>query len=187
MKAVKEMTVGEFGAYVASHLKACGIEVVLTGGSCVTIYSNNRYASYDLDFISDRGADGKKIKAALLSLGFSEKNRYFIHPQSEYFVEFPSGPLAVGDEPVKEILELEFATGRLRILSPTDCVKDRLAGYYFWKDMQCLEQAILVAADNEVDLEEIERWSGHEGMLDEFITIKGRLINKSYDVSVKDF
>jgi len=53
--------------------------------------------------------------------------------------------------------------------------------------MQCLEQAILVAADNEVDLEEIERWSGHEGMLDEFITIKGRLINKSYDVSVKDF
>jgi len=93
--------------------------------------------------------------------------------------------MTVGDEPVKEIVELEFATGRLRILSPTDCVKDRLAGYYFWKDMQCLEQAILVAADNEVDMDEIERWSEHEGMLTEFIKIKGRLVNKSNDLSVK--
>jgi hypothetical protein len=84
-------------------------------------------------------------------------------------------------------VELEFATGRLRILSPTGCVKDRQAGYYFWKDVQCLEQAILVAADNEVDMDEIERWSGHEGMLDEFIKIKGMLTNKSYDVSIKDF
>jgi len=43
MKTVQEMTVGEFGAYIASHLKSCGVDVVLTGGSCVTIYSNNRY------------------------------------------------------------------------------------------------------------------------------------------------
>jgi len=90
MKAVKEMTVGEFGAYVASHLKACGIEVVLTGGSCVTIYSNNRYASYDLDFISDRGADGKKIKAALLSqesVGLRKSKRKFGWARTD-FIDF---------------------------------------------------------------------------------------------------
>jgi len=124
MKTVREMSVGEFGAYVAGHLKSSGVDVVLTGGSCVTIYSNNRYTSYDLDFVSDRGADKKKIKLTLLSLGFYEKNRYFVHPQSKFFVEFPSGPLAVGDEPVREIVELEFATGRLRVLSPTDCVNE---------------------------------------------------------------
>jgi len=75
-------------------------------------------------------------------------------------------------------VELEFTTGRLRILSPTDCVKDRLAGYYFWKDLQCLEQAILVAADNDVDVEEIERWSKHEGMLEEFSKIRGKLVKQ---------
>jgi hypothetical protein len=42
--------------------------------------------------------------------------------------------------------------------------------------MQCLEQAVLVAADNEVDVDEMERWSGHEGMLEEFRKIKGKLV-----------
>ena len=172
MKPVSEMSTGEFGAFVASHLKKSGIEVVLTGGSCVTIYSNNRYVSYDLDFIGDKGADSKKIRAALHIIGFSEKDRYFIHPQSKYFVEFPAGPLAVGDEPVKEIVELEFATGRLRILSPTDCVKDRLSAYYHWQDQQCLEQAVMVAREHPIDVKEIERWSTHEGMLEEFNKIR---------------
>ncbi len=172
MKPINEMSIGEFGAFVASHLKEYGIEVVLTGGSCVTIYSKNRYMSFDLDFIGGHGADGKKIRAALQLIGFSEKGRYYIHPDSEYFVEFPSGPLAVGDEPVKEIVELEFATGRLRILSPTDCVKDRLSGYYHWQDMQCLEQAVMVASEHPVDLVEVERWSTHEGMHDEFVKIR---------------
>ena len=172
MKPVSEMSIGEFGAFVASHLKKCGIEVVLTGGSCVTIYSKNSYMSFDLDFIGGQGADGKKIRAALQNIGFSEKGRYFMHPQSKYFVEFPAGPLAVGDEPVKEIVELEFITGRLRILSPTDCVKDRLSGYYHWQDLQCLEQAVMVAREHPIDINEIDRWSTHEGMHEEFCKIK---------------
>ncbi|MCK5793539.1 MAG: hypothetical protein KAH12_02455, partial [Anaerolineales bacterium] len=80
-----------------------------------------------------------------------------------------------GSEAVKEIVELEFPTGRLRLLSPTDCVKDRLVAYYYWQDRQCLEQAILVAADNQIDLAELERWSRHEGMRENFRQIKGKL------------
>ena len=147
MKSIKEMSIGEFGAFVSDYLRGQGIDVVLSGGSCVTIYSRNRYQSFDLDFVGDRGAERKNIKSALLNLGFSEKNKYFIHPESEYFVEFPSGPLAVGSEAVKEVVELDFPTGRLRLISPTDCVKARLAAYYHWQDRQCLEQAILVAAN----------------------------------------
>jgi hypothetical protein len=176
MMPIREMGVGEFGAFVASYLLTAGIDVVLTGGSCVTLYSRNRYQSFDLDFIGGRGAERKKIKAVLLDLGFQEKDRYFVHPESDYYVEFPSGPLAVGDEPVREVTELKFATGRLRLLSATDCVKDRLAGYYHWNDLQCLEQAVLVAAENEVDLDEIERWSKHEGMQSRFDGIKGNLV-----------
>ncbi len=175
MKPIREMSVGEFAAFVASCLRQHGIDVVLTGGSCVTIYSNNRYMSFDLDFVDMRSTGGKKIKSALLNLGFQEKNRYFIHPESDYYVEFPSGPLAIGDEVIRDVALLKFSTGHLRILSTTDCVKDRLAAYYHWKDLQCLDQAILVAADQYVDLEEIERWSLHEGKLEEFRKIKDRL------------
>lgn len=96
-------------------------------------------------------------------LGFNEHGRYFIHPETEFFVEFPKGPLSVGEEPVKQISEFDLATGRLRILSPTDCVKDRLCAFYFWNDMQGLEQALLVAKDQQVDLKEIKRWSKVEG------------------------
>ena len=78
-------------------------------------------------------------------IDFSEKNRYFIHPDTKHIVEFPPGPLSVGEEPVKRIIEIKFSTGLLRVISETDCVKDRLAAYYFWNDQQSLAQAILVA------------------------------------------
>lgn len=172
MKSLEEMSIGKIAAFVAEHLHQGGVNVVLTGGSCVSIYTDNRYQSYDLDFIEEGRWGRKKIAGILMKLGFQEKDRYFIHPDTPYFVEFPSGPLAIGDEPVREVVQLEFATGSLRLLSPTDCVKDRLANYYHWKDRQCLEQAVMVAADAEVDMEEIERWSRHEGMVEEFERIK---------------
>lgn len=45
MKPLGEMTAGELAAYVATHLGARGITVVLSGGACVTIYSEGRYVS----------------------------------------------------------------------------------------------------------------------------------------------
>ena len=108
-------------------------------------------------------------------LGFSEENRYFRHPDAELLVEFPPGPLGVGEEPVKQIDEITTETGVVRIVSPTDCVKDRLAWYYDDNDKECLEQAILVAASNDVDMREIERWSAVEGKQKALDGIKHRL------------
>ncbi len=51
MKKIDDMSREELAAYVCSHLDKSGIEVTLTGGSCVSIYSDNRYVSLDLDFI----------------------------------------------------------------------------------------------------------------------------------------
>jgi hypothetical protein len=59
------MVIGELAAYVAEHLRQSDINVVLTGGSCVSIYTDNRYQSYDLDFIEDGFAGRKKIAAVL--------------------------------------------------------------------------------------------------------------------------
>jgi len=169
------MAIGEIAAYVAEHLRQNGIDVVLTGGSCVTIYTDNRYQSYDLDFIEEGRAGRRKIAEVLKKIGFKERDRYFIHPDTPFFVEFPAGPLAIGDEPVRDVAHLKYATGTLRLLSCTDCVKDRLAHYYHWKDRQCLDQAVMVASVAEVDLEEIERWSRHEGMEKEFERVRALL------------
>jgi len=46
-------------------------------------------------------------------------------------------------------------TGVIRIISPTDSVKDRLASYYHFKDRQGLEQAILIAKSNKIDIDNI--------------------------------
>jgi len=97
MKALKEMSVGELAAFISSQLRKLNIEVVLTGGSCVAIYSENAYVSLDLDFIDNQFTKRRKIKEALQEIGFEEKNRYFCHPDTPFFVEFPAGPLAVGN------------------------------------------------------------------------------------------
>jgi hypothetical protein len=168
MKVVAEMRLGELAAYVCSHLDNRGIRVVLSGGACVAIYASDRYSSMDLDFIDRLHTTRRQLKAALAEIGFTEERKYFIHPDTQFFLEFPSGPLAVGNEPVGAIEELHLETGTLRLLSPTDCVKDRLAAFYHWKDRQCLQQAVWVTLERDVDWVEIERWSRQEGEIEKF-------------------
>ncbi len=176
MKPLAEMTIGELAAFICTHLKKNSIEVVLSGGACVSIYTRNRYQSYDLDFIENIPTSRKKLKDVLKQIGFIEEHRYFRNPKTPFFLEFPPGPLSIGDEPVSETIEKEFSTGLLRLISPTDCIKDRLAAFYHWNDRQSLEQAILVARECSVDITEIERWSMKEGRAREFAEIRGHLI-----------
>jgi len=51
-----------------------------------------------------------------------------------------------------------------------------LAWFFHTGDTECLEQAYLVARQQEVDVEEIERWSIGEGKKNEFTELKGTLI-----------
>jgi hypothetical protein len=176
VKAIKDMSAGELAAFISTHLRRNGIEVVLSGGSCVSIYSKNKYVSGDLDFIEFGSIGIRKLKKVLGEIGFFYgKDRYFRSEEIDIFLEFPPGPLSVGEEPIKEIITLNFPTGALKIISPTDCVKDRLAAYYYWGDRQSLEQAVWVAKDNEIDLNELERWSEGEGKLSAFPEIRKRL------------
>jgi hypothetical protein len=168
MKAIARMIIGELAAYVCSHLEGRGIRVVLSGGGCVAIYASDRYSSMDLDFIDRLHTTRRQLKAALAEIGFHEENRYFIHPDTQFFLEFPSGPLAVGNEPVAAVEVLHLETGTLKLLSPTDCVKDRLAAFYHWNDRQCLQQAVWVALEQNVDWVEIERWSRQEKEMEKF-------------------
>lgn len=168
MKHPGEMTQLEMAAFVQSILEENGIIVVLSGGVATSLYSNNRYISYDIDLVNIFSSSRKKIKEVLTNYDFIEENRYFRHPSSKFFIEFPPGPLIVGKEPVKTIETLEFDTGTLRVISATDSVKDRLAAFYHWGDLQSLYQALLISRTQKIDLEELKRWSENERKSEEY-------------------
>lgn len=141
MKPINEMSQVEFAAYIQSHLFSKGIEVVLSGGAAAAFYSDNKYVSLDIDLVNLYFIPHKKLEETMMGFGFSSQGRYFTHPETEFWVEFPPGPPAVGKEPIKEIDLVTLATGTLRIFSPTDSVKDRLLAYVYWDDQQTLDQA----------------------------------------------
>ena len=175
MKQVRNMSQIELAAYVQTHLFKEGINVVLSGGGAVSFYSSDQYVSKDLDLINAVFVKRSRIKSVMEKLGFQETGRYFTNPGTNFFVEFPDGPLSVGEEPVKEVSEFKLETGNLRVVSATDCVKDRLCAFYFWNDQQGLAQAMLVAESQNVDLEEIKRWSKVEGKETEYGIFRNKL------------
>jgi len=175
VKPLSDMTRLELAAFIGAEFKRRNINVVLSGGSCVSIYSQEKYVSMNLDFVNAAFTKRPQIVSAMTALGFTEKNRYFAHPDTAYLIEFPPGPLGIGEEPVRQIDEITTSTGVVRIISPTDCGKDRLSWYYHGNDTECLEQAVLVAQANDIDMQEVKRWSVAEGMGPRFEKIKDRL------------
>jgi hypothetical protein len=168
MPDLSSLNRAELAAFVQTQLRKVGIDLVLSGGSCVSIYSEDQYVSADLDFVVIGILRGQVLRDAMAEIGFIEKAGSFWHDDAEYFVEFPPGPLAVGSETVGRIEELNLKTGLLRMLSPTDCVKDRLAAFYHWNDLQSLEHAVLVASMHKVDIKNLKKWSMREGKLADF-------------------
>ncbi len=79
------------------------------------------------------------------SLGFKNIGKDFYHDGTEFSVEFPDSQLVIGNSPMKPVGKIEANGFTLRLLSPTQCVMDRLAAFYHWRDQQSLNQALLVA------------------------------------------
>jgi hypothetical protein len=148
----------QLAAIVVSKLREQNINAVLVGGSVVSIYTDNKYESVDLDFISS--ADQKKLAAALGELGFTSRGKDFVHPQTAFSIEFPSGPLAIGDD-VPVIAEGKITVDGVDIvlLSPTQSVMDRLAWFFHDNDRQCLDQAVWIAQKHPINLDKIKQWA----------------------------
>lgn len=163
---IKKMDLTDLALYVYEHLKKNGVTAVLSGGGVVTIYSENKYQSRDLDFISPN--DHQKISAVMMEIGFIPKGKNFSHPDLEYTIEFPTGPLMVGSEYLGIQEEREVRGKMIRLLSPTNSIKDRLAAYYHWNDAQSLRQAVQIYKEVGADLADIEKWSLRENSIDKY-------------------
>jgi hypothetical protein len=66
----------------------------------------------------------------------------------------------------------------LRMFSPTDCVRDRLAAFFLWGDLQGLEQAIIFCLARRVNMREVGRWSRAEGMEQRFLQFRRELARR---------
>ena len=164
----KEMSTIEIASYICQQLLDIDIKTTLSGGFCVEIYSFGEYTSMDIDLIDQSIFKHNEIKKKMKELGFCEEGKHFRHPDTRYTVEFPASPLAIGSELVKEIAEIQTEYGVLRLITPTDSVKDRLIAYYAWNDDRSLEQAILVAINNNIDIVNIKLWSEKEQELEKY-------------------
>jgi hypothetical protein len=154
----KNLTEGELWHYVAWHLEGAGISSVLVGGAVVSIYTKGAYRSGDIDIVPE-DFQRNQIAKVMGALGFiSEKSSHFKHPKCTHlFVEFPHGPVEIGEQypVIPDVINID---GRaLKILSPTDCVKDRLAAYIHWGSGDCFDQAVLVcqAQKDNIDFESV--------------------------------
>jgi len=160
----------EVAAIVSEALEAADIVATLSGGSAVSAYTENRYESEDLDFVTT--ALLGELEPVLEALGFvrtgSPRLSVFEHPAPRWYLEFPPAPLSFGGTyfDASEGTVLSTPAGNLRIITPTQSVMDRLSAAVHWQDAPSLDQAILVArhqADN-IDWDQLDSWVVAEGI-----------------------
>ena len=163
-------TLTELAAIVSDVLEREGIVATLSGGAAVSIYSENRYVSEDLDFVTI--APIKELRMALEPLGFKHTGTprlsVFEHPKTRWYLEFPPAPRSFGGTYIdpSQCALLDTDLGKIRIISATQSVMDRLIASAVWNDAQSLEQALLVAEHqrDSIEWQELDQWVAREGI-----------------------
>jgi hypothetical protein len=146
---------------VCTALQRVGFTAVLTGGSAAAFYAPDSYQSRDADFIvMTRGEGGPR---ALADLGYTQHGRTYEHRENPYTLEFPRGPLAVGDDLIHAWESMRRKDRMLYVLSRTDCVRDRLMWFYTSNDRGALRAAVAVAGTGSVNVDLVRAWSLREG------------------------
>jgi hypothetical protein len=166
----KKTTLIELAAIVSEALENAGIIATLSGGAAVSIYTDNRYQSVDLDYVTAALVDD--LKNVLEPLGFQNTGRprlsVFEHPHSIWYLEFPPAPLSFGGTYIdpSDCELIDTGLGRLRIITPTHSIMDRLIAAAAWHELQSLEQALLVAESQagKIDWPALDAWVIREGV-----------------------
>jgi len=184
------ITLEDTAAYICTKLKENGIDVVLSGGSCMEIYTHKNFSSYDIDFITNPSYTAKKISEVMLSIGFNKVDgRYYKYENNPNYIEFPTGPVSLGNEFPKKFDELKTLVGTLVLLTPTDCIKDRLCAYVYHGGNECFQQAMAVAHLNEIDINNLKKWAKNESkemkMIVDTLLLDLKLLQK-IDITTND-
>lgn len=160
---------------VCTALHRVGTVAVLTGGSAATYYAPDSCQSGDADFIITFSSDSRSAGNAVRKLGYREIGGTYHHDENIFTVEFPPGPLAIGNDLVHSYETIRRGDEILHVLSRTDCVRDRLAAFYFFGDRSALAAAVAVAGGGPIDVQAIRQWSLKEGERDRFVEFESSL------------
>ncbi len=162
---------------VSAALRRHRIDAILTGGACASLHARGDYLSYDLDYIVLGTVTRAQLDRAMATRSFTRTGAEYRHPKVPFFVEFPPGPLAIGDDDLVEPVDIRVGNTRVSALSATDSCRDRLAAFYHWNDLQSLRVAAAIARRQRVDLDAIRRWSVKEGYADAFRQFEREIID----------
>lgn len=135
------LSLAELAAVVSGHLKSHGVEVVVVGGSAITLHVPDVYTSMDVDFAATSGLDHRRITIALEQLGFRRDGRVFTHPETPYAIDFVTDRPIIDQRPVYDFAEIRTANGTVRVLHLEDAIADRVAAFLYWSDSQSLDVA----------------------------------------------
>lgn len=124
--------------------------------------------SVDVDFVLAESSSAEALDKAMAPLGFNRHRDRYVHPDTAFYVEFPRGPLGIGEDLHIRPVWRSRRGARTLALSPTDACRDRLAAFYHWNDRQSLGVAVAIAVRNRVSLAKIRDWSRSEGHEDRF-------------------
>lgn len=141
---------------------------VLSGGACAAVYAPEVVQSYDLDFIVPFFAT-EAAKSALADLGFGRRGKDWRHPDMEFSVELPQGPLMIAGDHITEWDVRERNGQSLALLTPSHCVMDRLAWCVCYPDQPDLSalhaavQVVRAAGRNAIDWPAVRDWAERSG------------------------
>jgi hypothetical protein len=125
---------------------------VLVGGAAVELFTGGGYTTGDLDFV---GEVPDAVARRLSDADFKRKGRHWIHGEGQVFVEFASDSL----EADEEVVALDVAGQRIRVLAPEALLVDRLASWQFWGSTTDGVNAFLLlrATRDRMNLDKLER------------------------------
>lgn len=100
--------------------------------------------------------------SAISRLGRAETAALIVETLAKHEIDVV---LVGGSESISSdrIASLETRAGTIRLLNPTDTVKDRLLWWYLEGDRQCWEQALDIAENHTIEWQDLEDWHNAEG------------------------
>jgi hypothetical protein len=158
----KGLPIQQITARVREHLSQAGYDPVLTGRTCAAIYVGHSVRPESIDFVL-KEYEVPELAETMSKIGFKPAGLHtFASRSCPVDVVFSPPPLAVGDDLVKEVAEVKVRGGRIRLLNPTDCVRQRLSMFYRWGDRDAFAEALAISSKMKVDMDLVRRWSDWE-------------------------
>lgn len=165
---LKGLSMRDVAVVVAAHLRANGHDAVLVGDACAGIYCGLISQVKTIEFSIMR-FEPESVYSLMAKLGFYPKDEHkFVNKQLAYAINLLPMPIAIGDDVVEHTSLVNANKGKLKTLTPTDCVRQQLSLFYRWNDKSALEKAVRIAKRHKIDLELVKRWSDWEWAIDKF-------------------